>query len=424
MQHVFARIWSFITAAALFAVSVLGGFFGSGADKRYFDSLSEAQLNAVLDRAVSHFYFHSMDEQYLAASKKFVLETGAKYIARANTMWVMYKSDADLIARQAAVIADVHASAPDVIFEACIFETVYTAVEEIPIPAYIFEAFGLEPENRNFDYESMIFADGKYVDQWCPGGSVPDITRIDTQMFFYYRATLFIDAGFEALHMGQIHLYAAADKNYRVTTNLYNMIHAYAASHARRGWVLLNAHTHGDYGADGLLLFDFHTFPSRVNEPKGSVAHPAAAGDPQRVIYGVNELDSIYGKSRGGMTHAGWFTDMLPYLVELDNWAGYEPSLLDQPDRGSIWTWGYDEIRWFANQPPGYQAEFLDYAYRWVTCVDGAKGHIAMPGTRTAAINTGGSVAQADFFPFMPADYPGGSGVQEIIRSVWGTGEK
>ncbi|HQK74063.1 MAG TPA: hypothetical protein PL044_09885 [Clostridiales bacterium] len=386
MMYFLARLCSVVTAAVLFTVSVLGGLFGFGAEKRYFDSLSETQLNAVLDRAVSHFYFHSMDERYLAASKKFVLETGAKYIARANTMWVMYSTDAALIARQAAVIADVHASDPEIIFEACIFETVYTSVEEIPIPAYVFEAFGLKPENRCFDYESMIFKNGKYVDQWCPGGSVPDITRIETQMFFYYRATLFIDAGFEALHMGQIHLYASADKNYKTTTGLYNMIRTYAASHARRGWVLLNAHTHGDYGADGLLLFDFHTFPSRVNEPKGSVAHPASAGAPQRAIYGVNELDSIYGKSRGGMTHAGWFTGMLPYLVELDNWAGYDPSLLDKPDRGTIWTWGFDEISWFANQPSAYQREFLLYAHDWVTQVDGSKGHIAMPGTRGAAI--------------------------------------
>jgi len=419
MLYHLVRFWSLLTAAVLFAVSVLGGMFGFGAEKRYFDSLSETQLNFYLDRAVSHFYFHSMDAQYLAASKRFILETGAKYIARASTMWVMGGGDVNTIANQAPVIEDVHASDPEIIFEACIFETVFTSVEQIDIPAFVFEAFGLTPENRHFDYESMIFENGKYVDQWCPGGSVPDITRIDTQMFFYYRATQFIDAGFEALHMGQIHLYASADKNYRVTTTVYNMIHAYAADHARRGWVLLNAHTHGDYGADGLLLFDFHSFPSRVNEPKDSAAHPATQENPQRVIYGFSELDSIYGKSRGGMTHAGWFTDMLPYLVELDNWAGYEPSLLDRPDRGSIWTWGFDEISWFANQPSGYQAEFLDYAYHWVTAADGGQGHFAMPGTRTAAIKSGDSVTQANFFPFMPADYPGGSGVQTFIKQVW-----
>lgn len=423
MMYHLVRFWSLLTAAVLFAVSVLGGLFGFGTEKRYFDSLSETQLNAVLDRAVSHFYFHSMDEQYLSASKQFVLETGAKYIARASTMWGMYGSDAALITRQAAVIADVHAADPEIVFEACIFETVFTSVEQIPIPAFVFEAFGLQPENRNFDYESMIFQNGKYVDQWGPGGSVPDITRIDTQMFFYYRATLFIAAGFEALHMGQVHLYASSDKNYQVTTNLYNMIHAYAAQHARRGWVLLNAHTHGIVGADGLLLFDFHSFPSRVNEPEGSAAHPAAPDDPQRGVYEMGGLDSIYGKSLGGMTHAGWFTDMLPYLVELDNWAGYEPSLLDQPDRGSIWTWGYDEISWFANQPSLYQAEFLGYAYRWVTAADCGQGHIAMPGTRTAAIKTGDTVRQENFFPFMPADYPGGSGVQAYVQQVWTSGE-
>jgi len=419
MLYFLRRFWSVFSAAVLFAFSVFGGLFNCGTEKIYFNSLSEAELNYYLDRAVNHFYFHSMSESYLAASKRFVLNTGAKYIARASTLWGMDGSDAQTIMKQSQVITDVHQADPEIIFEACIFETVFTSVEQIPIPAYVFKAFGLEPEDRNFDYESMIFENGKYVDLWGAGGSVPDITRIDTQMFFYYRATLFIDAGFEALHMGQIHLYAAADKNYKVTTNLYNMIHSYAAEHARRGWVLLNAHTHGETGSDGLLLFDFHSFPSRINEPKGSAAHTATEENPQKVIYGISELDSIYGKSKGGMTHAGWFTDMLPYLVELDNWAGYNPDLLDKPDRTSIWTWGYDEISWFANQPYRYQAEFLDYAYNWVTAVDSGKGHIAMPGTRTAAVKSGGIISQVNFFPFMPEDYPGGTGIESIIKSVW-----
>jgi hypothetical protein len=419
MRNLIVRFWSVISTAVLFAFSVIGGLFNCGTEKKYFDSLSESELNYYLDRAVSHFYFHSMDAAYLAAGKHFVLNTGAKYIARAGTMWGMDASDVNTIANQAAVIADVHAADPEIIFEACIFETVFTSVEQIPIPAFVFEAFGLEPENRNFDYESMIFENGNYVDMWGPGGSVPDITRIDTQMFFYYRAALFMDAGFEALHMGQIHLYASADKNYKITTNLHNMIHAYAVDHARRGWVLLNAHTHGDIGSDGLLLFDFHSFPSRINETAGSVAHASSQDNPQKVIYGVSELDSIYGKSKGGMTHAGWYTDMLPYLVELDNWAGYNPELLDKPDRTTIWTWGFDEISWFANQPAGYQAEFLDYAYNWITSIDGDKGHFAMPGTRTAAIKSGAAITQKNFFPFSPEDYPGGSGVENVIKSIW-----
>ncbi|MEI6579645.1 MAG: hypothetical protein WCN92_09315, partial [Eubacteriales bacterium] len=309
MWYSFVRFWSVISAAILFAFSVIGGMFNCGTEKKYFDSLSETQLNYYLDRAVSHFYFYSMSDRYIAASKRFVLNTGAKYIARASTMWGMVGSDVNTIARQAQMIADIHASDPEIIFEACIFETVFTSVEQIPIPAGVFIAFGLEPESRNFDYEKMIFESGNFVDHWGPGGSVPDITRTETQMFFYYRAMLFIDAGFEALHMGQIHLYASADKNLKVTTNLFNMIHGYAAEHARRGWVLVNAHTYGDIGSDGLLLFDCHSFPSRINEPEGSVAHPASEANPQQVIYGIGELDSIYNKSKGGMTHAGWFTD-------------------------------------------------------------------------------------------------------------------
>lgn len=419
MIRKFKRLWSVMMAVFLFLSSLPLSLFNCGTEKMYFNSLNQNELNSYLDRAVSHCYFYSLDDAYIAASKHFVLNTGTKYIARANTMWSMHGSDAWTIARQALIIEDVHESDPEIIFEACIFETVFTSVEEIAIPAFVFEAFGLEPVERNFDYEAMLFEDGSLVDQWGQGGSVPDITRTETQLFFYYRAALFIDAGFEALHMGQIHLYGKNDKRFETATNLFNKIRAYAADHARRGWVLLNAHTHGITGSDGLLLFDFHMWPSRVNEPKGLKAHTATQDNPQKAVLKIGQLDSIYGDSMGGKTHAGWFTLRLPYLVELDNWNGHDPDSIDIPNNKDYSVWGYDEISWFANQPFGYQSDFLHYAYDWVTTVDGPQGHFAMPGTRTAAIKTDGIITQKDFFPFLAEDYPGGSGVEDIIKAVW-----
>ncbi len=44
MRYLFVRFWSVISAAVLFAFSVIGGLFGFGTQKQYFDSLSESKI--------------------------------------------------------------------------------------------------------------------------------------------------------------------------------------------------------------------------------------------------------------------------------------------------------------------------------------------------------------------------------------------
>ena len=50
---------------------------------------------------------------------------------------------------------------------------------------------------------------------------------------------------------------------------------------------------------------------------------------------------------------SGWKCASLPYLVELDNWGASGKA--GQPGL-PYWTWGYDEICWFAHQPAEYRA--------------------------------------------------------------------
>ena len=51
-------------------------------------------------------------------------------------------------------------------------------------------------------------------------GGIPDLSRQEARLWFYYRATRYIDCGYEALHMGQVHLYTANDKGMAKTTEL------------------------------------------------------------------------------------------------------------------------------------------------------------------------------------------------------------
>jgi hypothetical protein len=170
--------------------------------------------------------------------------------------------------------------------------------------------------------------------------------------------------------------------------------------------VLCNAHvpSGGLVDRDGLLL-DFHAFPLRIEEVRDH---------PQEGVLRVGFIDSIYGRSKGGLTPSGWRCDHLPYLVELDNWGAS-----DKPgaaNLGGCWIWGYDEISWFARQSPQYRNDWLRYAWTWVREHDPA-GYLEMPGCRVLATPADG---QSWYFANTPSQAtPHGFGQEETIRSIW-----
>ena len=60
------------------------------------------------------------------------------------------------IARARNEIPQVLAADPDMILEACVFETVSPRVDQVAIPSWVFTAFGRAPESRNFRYDDKI----------------------------------------------------------------------------------------------------------------------------------------------------------------------------------------------------------------------------------------------------------------------------
>lgn len=68
--------------------------------------------------------------------------------------------------------------------QAAVFEAVYPAVEEIPVPAEVFEALGEPVEDRRFRYADMI---GKVRS--------PDLNRPETLRWFVYRGLRYLQAG-------------------------------------------------------------------------------------------------------------------------------------------------------------------------------------------------------------------------------------
>lgn len=314
---------------------------------------------------------------------RLILHTGAKYIGRSAAVWKPGGWEYAVFPRYKEIIDSVHVFDPDVVFEACIFETTWKSVEDFEIPAHVFEAYGLPVEKRRFSYDAMLYPDGSFLNQWGKDGSCPDITRLETQLFYYFRACMIIDAGFEAIHWGQVHMIGRDDENFACYTDLLHKVRMYAKKHARRHFVLHNAHTNGIVDANGMLMFDFHAGPTRIMTSQYDVPHPASESHPQPAYIDPGFKGAIYGRSLGGKTHSGWACEHLPYFVELDNYGTIDKTELMNTPGIPFWPWGLDEISWFANQPAWYRREWLHYAYRAVQMGD-PNGFFEMPGNRLA----------------------------------------
>jgi len=298
--------------------------------------------------------------------------TGAKFIGRALCLWAGETNFARNIERAEEQIPKVHAADPDMILQACIFEIVTNQVDQIPVPEWAFTALGQPVEKRNFRYDDMLYPDGKRKGQWGRNGSVPDVSRPETKLYFYFQGRSYIDVGIEAIHFGQVELMNANDRELEHYSQVLTLLRTYANQHARRHMLLCDAHVpHGGFVRDGKLLMDLHSFPLRVMETPDK---------PQEAVLKVGFSDGLYGKSKGGTTPSGWKCDHLPYLVELDNWGASKTP--GQAKAGGIWIWGYDEITWFAHQPKEYRASWLRYAWDWLAKSD-VNAHLEMPGSRT-----------------------------------------
>lgn len=374
-------------------------------DYRFDGAITEPVLRNYLSRAMTAGDL-LVQQDKLDENIRMLKNTGAKYAGRSLIPWgdeTHFVQKVELAKRNAPAV---HAVDPDIILEGCVFEIVSWEVERIAVPDWTFKAFGLPVEARNFRYADIIYPDGRFHDQWGKGASVPDVSRPETKLWFYYQAVSFIDAGMEAIHFGQVELMNQNDPRLEHWRQVLTLTRAYAAKHARRHMVLCNAHvpSGGLLDGEGLLL-DFHAFPLRIVE---------VLDRPREGSLQAGLGDSFYGRSKGGTTPSGWRCDHLPYLVEVDNWG-----ISDRPGAygvGFPWVWGYDEICWFAQQSATYRNDWLRYAWQWVREHDEA-GYVEMPGCRVLANSVDGKSMYHANTPSQAM--PDGFGQEETIRSIW-----
>ena len=372
---------------------------------RFDGKISRPVLENYLARSITMLDLLT-EHEALEDRLRMLKSMGAKFAGRAVYVWGHEGRLPERLAAARQNAPKIHAADPEMILQACVFEIVSQEVEKIPVPGRAFEAFGLPPEQRHFRYEAMLYPNGRDRDRWWPGASVPDISQVETKLWFYHLAASYIDAGCEAIHFGQAEIMDAADPEHRHWREVLERVRQYAARNARRHWLLCDAHVpSGGMLCGERLLFDFHSFPLRIVE---------VPERPQEGVLKMGAFDGIYGRSMGGVAPSGWRCEHLPYLVELDNWGvSHRPG---QPHVGGCWVWGYDEISWFAHQDEAYRNQWLRYASSWVREHD-PNGFLQMPGSRILHAPVNGRRWYDANTRSKAA--PHGFGQEETIKAIW-----
>ena len=335
---------------------------------------------------------------------RFILNTGAKFVGRALMCWGRER-ELDTLLRNAKVFAaELHKADPDIVFQGAAFEIVTRGVETVEIPEYVFTEFGQPVVKRNFRFEDIGYPTGTHR---MGNGKIPDMNQLEARMWFYYLCTQYIDAGIEAIHFGQIGLMDKNDKKHAGWLDMLGRVREYAHQHARRHFVICDAHTPtGGYVEDGHLLFDAHAFPQRISE---------VPDQPLKGQLQIGYTDSLFTRSKGGITPSGWSCDHLPFLVEFDNFGGRNQG---QSTRGTIFIWGYDEITWFSVLPEAQRNEWLHYAWKWIADND-PNGHLEMPGSRVISPPRGGGGPRWFWANTRSDACPSGSNTEETIKEIW-----
>lgn len=325
--------------------------------------MSEGYFDGSMPRKVLEYYLsHAATAAGLYQSDtldddiRVIRKLGLKFLGRFTGIWKAGTTDDVHFAQTRAAAEKIHAADPEIILQACIFEIVYREdLERTPIPARVFEAFGLPPEDRCFDFDACNYE-----------GWLPDLSQTEAQMWFYYRGTEYIDCGCEAFHMGQIHLYTGRDRAYRGIGKVLTMLREYGKAHARRHKVIFDAHSHSIV-VNGVSLLDYNAMPY--------TRYPITDRPGEKLIL-VRE-----GASGGGISHEGVYETSLPFLYEYDNWGGrdtwaYENLTYEQ--RAWAQWWGNDQITWFAAQDEASRNTFLDYTFKW-TAINNPDGYFLFP---------------------------------------------
>ena len=388
--------------------------------KYYFDgSMPRGVLENYLDRSVTAGYFLTpgSPERYLFPFReddiRMIQNIGAKFIGRALYRWSEESKLADpaFLDYAKRLIDRMHQFDPEIIFQACIFESVSNDVNNLPIPAWVFEAFKLPVEKRNFVAAEMTKRINSNASA-AMGGRCPMVNNPETKLWFYFLAKSYIDIGIEAFHLGQVELIGRDDPDKSHYKEILDMIRDYAKKNARRRYIVLDGHTpYGGFVKDGTSLLDFNSFPLRIKE----VVDKHMEG-----MLEIGHSDGIFQKSKGAISPSGWKAESMPYLVEFDNFGMRRNPPPGEANVADHFCWGYDDITWFALQEEEYRNKWLWYAFDWIKETD-PNGHLQMCLIRMITHPESENTYRSYFANTKSVACPVGFSQEETIKEIWNT---
>ena len=238
-----------------------------------------------------------------AKNIEMLTEVNAQLIVRATSAWSKegeFHPGGSIYEKSKQLVCDINAAYDCAglrrpVIQAKILEAVGGGINNLNIPADILSEFQSEmtqgellyyfnpdgsPKTLTYDITKMYFPISG-------GDPYYSINKVETRMWLYHQAKIFLDFGYKAFHMGIYWIYSrneeGHDPGYVLLYGVLDKIRQYASGIG--SFVLLNGEVPGANGVDGgespkfgdtnLLLFDFD---SRAMRPR-EVSTPQVTGD-------------------------------------------------------------------------------------------------------------------------------------------------
>ena len=245
----------------------------------------------------------------------------------------------------------------------------------------------------------------------------PTVYYIDTQMWIYYCATKFMDAGMEGIELSDIFQIQYNDRlnGYAATWDVVQRIRAYGRrpGKMRRGLVLVSATTNAlyyndptdprpDWGKKLILDYQRNKIPfwqdplkscmDGGNNPLvgplfGSAYYPAFYPSIIRNAVDMPINDHLLYNKTGGLHPQGWLCVDVPKYVDYDL-AGTATDARCGYSNPGDWAdypnYGYSESGWFALQDTEHRNRIFSYSQYKVKCIN-TYAHVLFTGSQNIA---------------------------------------
>lgn len=380
--------------------------------------LTSDKIDRYFNRGISHF----LPWDNPVRSRQFLQNTGTKFIHWAHLLWGQSPPDWKTLS---AEIDAVHNSTwgRDIVYEAGVMEAIYRgATDRAFIPDWLYkcmEELGINKTRkpgpngpRYFSYENMF---DRNAADWPPAnigrwsrdkdgkddGSVPDITMVETQLWYAYLITEYIDAGFEGIMFGGLELTGVRDAaaGNECMYELSQFCKRLAASRAYRRAVFMSTHHYcvaykGQLEPDSPKIFTHMTWPSRMFYSSkfnhGMETGLNATDDGQHRT--AAELQMVIKKPPFD----------LPVLIEIDNYGPSAPTspIACNPE-------GDDEITAYKKKPAWARAAFLRQYYHEFQTYTNKRG-------KSGRVHLLPSGERMGYLPYKEAD-----GDEEVIKELF-----